>query len=33
VADAALRYTYYLREDQWAGGLLEWLLPKRRAKI
>lgn len=33
VADAAMRYTYYLREDQWTGGFLEWVLPKRRARI
>jgi hypothetical protein len=33
VADAAMRYTYYLREDQWTGGFLEWLLPKRRPRI
>jgi len=28
IADAAMRYTHYLRDDQWAGGFLEWLLPK-----
>lgn len=33
LADAAIRYTYYLREDQWTGGFLEWLLPKRRLRI
>jgi hypothetical protein len=31
LADVAIRYTEYLREDEWAGGFLEWLLrrPKR----
>ena len=33
VADAAMRYTYYLREDQWTGGFLEWLFPRRRQRI
>jgi hypothetical protein len=28
VADFAIRYTNYLREDQWAGGFLEWLVPR-----
>jgi hypothetical protein len=31
-ADAAMRYTHYLREDQWFGGFLEWLLPKSSGK-
>jgi hypothetical protein len=30
LADLAMRYTEYLREDEWAGGFLEWLL--RRSK-
>lgn len=25
LADVAMRYTEYLREDEWAGGFLEWL--------
>jgi hypothetical protein len=31
LADVAMRYTEYLREDEWSGGFLEWLLrrPKR----
>jgi hypothetical protein len=29
VADVAIRYSLYLREDQWFGGFLEWLV--RRA--
>jgi len=32
VADAAMRYTHYLREDQWTGGFLEWLVPKPSRK-
>ena len=32
VVDAAMRYTHYLRETEWTGGFLEWLLsrPPRR---
>jgi hypothetical protein len=31
LADVAIRYTEYLKEDEWSGGFLEWLLrrPKR----
>ena len=29
LADVGIRYTHYLRDDQWTGGFLEWLLPKR----
>jgi hypothetical protein len=28
MADVAIRYTEYLREDEWAGGFLEWLKPR-----
>ena len=28
IADVLVRYSRYLREDQWNGGFLEWLLPK-----
>jgi len=28
LADVAMRYSHYLREDQWTGGFLEWLVPK-----
>ncbi len=28
LTDVAVRYNHYLREDEWAGGFLEWLLPK-----
>jgi len=28
IADVLVRYTHYLREDQWTGGFLEWLKPK-----
>ncbi len=27
-SDFAIRYSNYLREDQWAGGFLEWLVPR-----
>jgi len=30
VADVCVRYSNYLREDQWTGGFLEWLLPQSR---
>jgi hypothetical protein len=32
VADLCIRYTCYLREDQWTGGFLEWLVPKSERK-
>ncbi len=28
LADLGIRYTHYLRDDQWTGGFAEWLLPK-----
>ena len=28
VADLGIRYSNYLREDQWTGGFLEWLVPQ-----
>jgi len=28
LTDLGIRYTNYLREDQWTGGFLEWLVPK-----
>jgi hypothetical protein len=35
LADLAMRYSEYLREDEWAGGFLEWLLrrPKRVVNV
>jgi hypothetical protein len=30
MADVAIRYTDYLREDEWAGGFLEWLKPRSK---
>ena len=30
VADLCVRYSNYLREDQWTGGFLEWLMPQSR---
>ena len=32
VADVMVRYSHYLREDQWTGGFLEWLVPKSLRK-
>jgi hypothetical protein len=32
VADLGIRYNHYLREDQWYGGFLEWLMPQRWRK-
>jgi len=28
LADVLMRYNEYLREDEWAGGFLEWLKPR-----
>lgn len=28
LADVVIRYNEYLREDEWAGGFLEWLKPR-----
>jgi hypothetical protein len=33
LVDASMRFTYSLREDQWTGGFLEWLLPRRSPKL
>jgi len=30
LADVCVRYTRYLREDQWTGGFLQWLMPQPR---
>ena len=32
LADIGIRYSHYLRDDQWAGGFLEWLVPKSLQK-
>jgi len=29
--DLIVRYSHYLRDDQWAGGFLEWAVPRRKA--
>jgi hypothetical protein len=31
VSDLCVRYSNYLREDQWIGGFLEWLVPRARS--
>jgi hypothetical protein len=28
LADIAIRYSNYLREDEWYGGFLEWMVPR-----
>jgi len=28
VADVAMRWTLYMREDQWSGGFRQWLVPR-----
>jgi len=28
MTDVAMRYSHYLRDDQWIGGFLEWLVPQ-----
>ncbi len=33
VADVCVRYSHYLREDQWIGGFLEWLMPRGKAEV
>jgi hypothetical protein len=30
IVDVPMRYSHYLREDEWSGGFLEWLKPKRK---
>jgi len=30
LADLIVRYSNYLRDDQWAGGFLEWIVPRRK---
>ena len=32
MADVAVRYSQYLRDDQWTGGFLEWLVPRSLRK-
>ena len=32
LADLGVRYTHYLRDDQWTGGFLEWLTPQSLRK-
>jgi hypothetical protein len=28
LGDALVRYTRYLRDEEWAGGFLEWVMPR-----
>jgi hypothetical protein len=30
IVDVPVRYSHYLRDDQWAGGFLEWLKPGKK---
>jgi len=32
VVDTVVRYAHYMRDDQWAGGFLEWAVPRRKSK-
>ena len=32
LSDVLVRYTRYLRDDDWAGGFLEWLIPRSPCK-
>jgi hypothetical protein len=32
LADVPVRYAHYLREEEWAGGLLEWMVPRSLRK-
>ena len=32
ISDVAVRYSHYLRDDQWSGGFLEWLFRRRAQK-
>jgi len=32
IIDTLVRYALYARDDQWAGGFLEWALPRRKTK-
>jgi hypothetical protein len=29
LADVLIRYSNYLRDDEWVGGFLEWIVPRR----
>jgi hypothetical protein len=29
-ADVLVRYSFYTKDERWAGGFLEWLLPNRK---
>ncbi len=33
VLDTFVRYARYMRDDQWAGGFLEWIIPRRKPKL
>jgi len=32
LSDVLVRYTRYLRDQEWAGGFLEWLIPRARCE-
>lgn len=32
LVDLIVRYSLYLRDDQWSGGFMEWCWPRRRRK-
>jgi hypothetical protein len=32
LADVPVRYAHYLKEEEWAGGFLEWMVPRSLRK-
>ncbi len=32
ILDVFVRFSRYMRDDQWAGGFFEWIIPRRKAK-
>jgi hypothetical protein len=32
IIDCIVRYSLYLRDDQWSGGFFEWIIPHRKHK-
>ncbi|HEY5910194.1 MAG TPA: hypothetical protein VJA21_06270 [Verrucomicrobiae bacterium] len=32
IVDTLVRYSLYMRDDQWAGGFFEWIVPHRKPK-
>ena len=32
LVDTVVRFAHHFRDDQWAGGFFEWVIPRRKAK-